>query len=193
MRRVVRQLKMESSLVISFLIFGLLSFAEGLLSYKFVGWYFEFGIPLKVYTTKILYPLKQIPSQEDIQNSILKSEYVAIKVKKINENTFAFRESFPLNSNLKSNLNQSYSPVMRGNLCYDIQNEVVKVKALLNWSVILGFLLIILLGIILEPALAFIALILLLFSISSYFTQIERFEHVARMAASISKKDESVA
>lgn len=158
---------------------------EGLLSYKFVGWYFKFGIPLKVYSTKILYPGNQIPSQEDIQNSILNSEYVAIKVREIDENTFAFRESFSLNSNLKSNLSQSYSPVLRGNLYYDIQNEVVKVKALLNWSVILGFLLIIILGVVIKPALGFIALIWILFGISSYSTQIERFEHVARMVASI--------
>jgi hypothetical protein len=182
---------METSIEIVFLFVFLLTLLEVFLSYKFIGWYFEFGIPVRFYTTKILYPLKQAPTQEDIQNSILDSKYVGIEVNKIDENTFIFRESYSFSSNKKWDFKVGYTQVIRGKLYFDIENDVVRMKALVNWRVItiLGFLA--LLGFTLEPAIGFFVFIWILFHISIYSTQIERYKHVARMAASIGHRQGS--
>ncbi len=183
---------MESSLEIVFLFVFIFTLVEVFLSYKFVGWYFEFGIPVRFYTTKILYPLKQVPTQEEIQNSILDSKYVGIDVKKIDENTFGFRESYSFSSNKKWNLKVGYTQVIRGNLYFDIENNVVQMKALVNWYAISILVFFTLLGFTVEPAIGFFATIWIFFDISIYSTQIERYRHVARIAASIGQK-ESVA
>ena len=179
---------MESSLEIVFLFVFLFILGEVFLSYKFVGWYFEFGIPVRFYTTKILYPLNQAPFQEEIQNSILDSKYIGIDVRKIDENTFAFRESYSFSSNVK----WSYTQIIRGNLYFDIKNDIVRMKALVNWYAISILVFFALLGLTVEPAIGFFAAIWILFDISIYSTQIERYKHVTRMAASIGQK-ESVA
>ena len=166
---------------------------EVFLSYKFVGWYFEFGIPVRFYTTKILYPLKHVPTQEEIQNSILDSKYVGIDVSKIDENTFAFRESYSSGSNKKWDIKEGYTQVIRGNLYFDIENDVVRMKALINWYAISILVFFALLGFTVEPAIGFFAGIWILFDISIYSTQIERYRHVARMVASIGHRQESVA
>ncbi|MBO6524461.1 MAG: hypothetical protein JJ971_11585 [Balneolaceae bacterium] len=183
---------MESSLEIVFLFVFLFTLGEVFLSYKFVGWYFKFGIPVSFYTTKILYPLKQVPTQKEIQDSILDSKYVGIDVRKINENTFAFRESYSFSSNKKWALKEGYTQVIRGNLYFDIENNVVGMKALVNWYAISILVFFALLGFTVEPAIGFFAAIWILFDISIYSTQIERYRHVARMAANIGQK-ESVA
>ena len=180
---------MESSLELVFLFVFVLTLLEVFLSYKFVGWYFEFGIPVRFYTTKILSPLKQVPTQEEIQNSILDSKYIGIDVKKIDENTFAFRESYSFNSNKKWDLKESYTQIIRGNLYFDIENNFVRMKALVNWYSISIILFLAVLGFTVEPAIGFFAGILILFDISIYSTQIERYRHVARMAASIGQKE----
>ncbi|MFY0697552.1 MAG: hypothetical protein JXR11_06855 [Balneola sp.] len=184
---------MEFSLEIVFFLVLLFTLLEVLLSYKFVGWYFEYGIPLRFYTTKILYPLKQVPTQEDIQNSILDSKYVGIDVKKIDENTFAFRESYSFRSNKKRALKEGYTQVIRGNLYFDIENDIVRMKALVNWYAISFLFFFALLGFTLAPAIGFFTAIWILFDISIYSTQIERYKHLARMAASIGHRQESVA
>lgn len=183
---------MESSLEIVFLFVFLFTLVEVFLSYRFVGWYFEIGIPMRFYTTKILYPISQVPSQEEIQNSILDSKYVGIDVSKIDENTFAFRESYSFSSK-KWTIKEGYTQVIRGNLYFDIENEVVRLKALVNWYVISILLFFALVGFTVEPAIGFFAVIWILFDISIYSTQIERYKHVARMAASIGQKNEPVA
>lgn len=180
---------MESSLEIVFLFVLLFTLLEVFLSYKFVGWYFEVGIPVRFYTTKILFPLNQAPSQEEIQKSILNSKYIGIDVRKIDDNTFAFRESYSFSPDIK----WSYTQIIRGNLYFDIKNGIIRMKALVNWYAISILLFFALLGFTVMPAIGFFAAIWILFDISIYSIQIERYKHVARMAASIGQKDQSLA
>lgn len=107
---------------------GAVAVTEIFISIKWWPAYFMSGIPVFRHKLKVDAGAGHVPSAEQIEAAIPESGWGApIRVRRIAENRFAFRESM-------LNINIGYVPVMHGSLCCDEQRGEIGVRGYANLS-----------------------------------------------------------
>ena len=150
--------------------------------------YLLVGVPIFSYETKGTHPRPVPVDGKELEDAMPDSKHGPIKVRKLTDNEFAFRESFWAGG-FRTYYN-SYTPVMHGKLEYTPTGSV-QVTGLVNWFPVFFIILFVRLPITWggENPFHYIFPVFLIGLLGwIYSTQVRRFKEVANVAASVETK-----